>query len=371
MKLFLIKVCICLISISCCAQNKFSLTVITPQEFNGQRIDLLIKDINIRNTEQILTGTLKNNLLTFKGNINSPAKHAFLEVAKGPNKYKVQFVLDTGVNQISLGVKNEQYRVLQLLGNRSLANRIKDQLDSLFFVAHAVNRQKNNLTGPSELSKQMSHQLDLDQLAVIQKYPTNYAALMQLYFLYKNISMRNYGSLIINTLRTFESDLQSSEIGLNITDRYELMVSAESASRVGQKIIDFEVVNELDSTVLSSKLLMNKPYILAFSATWCIPCREHLPKLKSMYNKFADKGLKVIYYNQDDNHKEWNSFIRNENLNWINISEKRDKNSLSVRLNVQYVPTYFIIDKSGTIIYNSDRMDPDLKQLETYIRNAL
>ncbi len=38
----------------------------------------------------------------------------------------------------------------------------------------------------------------------------------------------------------------------------------------------------------------DKAYIVEFWATWCPPCRESIPHLNEIYNKYKDKGLVVI-----------------------------------------------------------------------------
>src|ERR1700743_2477326 len=35
-------------------------------------------------------------------------------------------------------------------------------------------------------------------------------------------------------------------------------------------------------------------YIVAFWATWCGPCREEIPYLNQLHNKYKDSGLVVI-----------------------------------------------------------------------------
>lgn len=371
MKLISLKLLFLFLTLSCFAQSKFSLTVNLPDQFNANGVELLFKDQKMRDIEESFNGILKGNAFTFQSNLTTPSRFAFLEVDRGGTKYSVRFMLDTGANQVSLAVKDEQYKILQLVGKLSISNRIKEQLDSIELATYTNYKKKNNIKGAFSLSKQFSHQLDLDKISILKKYPNHYAALLQLNSLSRSITMLNYSGLIVDALQLFEKKLQNSELALSMLDRYDRIAQAEKASQVGQKMFAFDIINQQDSTIVSSKRFQNKPYIMAFSATWCVPCREHLPMLKSLYHKYKDKGLEVIYVNQDDNHEEWSKFVKAQNVTWTSVSGKKDKNSVSANLNVEYIPNYFIVDKTGTIIYNSDQMDPYLNKLEDYIKRSL
>ncbi|MEJ5995679.1 thioredoxin-like domain-containing protein [Pedobacter sp. Du54] len=364
---------ICLLVGSCLAQGNFSIKGNLPPLFNNYTISLLIKDDIGRYTEQTLTKNISNGKFSFEGNLDHPTKNAVLEVHKGnEKKYSLQFALDTGINELSIIERNPTYRLLSLNGKMSLSNIIKGKLDSLRTSASRAYREKNKIgQGAVALPFQETHQLDLDMLHTIERYPENYYALTRLVQLSKNISMLNYGDLIINALNTFSKNLQESELGVKMTEDYIRYTEANRASRVGQKMFDFEIKNVPDGKVLTNKDLVNKPYILAFSATWCVPCHEQLPKLMALYEKYKDQGLQVVYYNQDENYNEWVDDVKKNNLKWISVSEKRSLNSVSMRLGVHYIPTYFIFDKQGQIIYNSDQMDASLKLLEDYIKKAL
>lgn len=361
-----------LLTADCFAQRGFVLSGNVPIGFDKQQVSLLVKDEIGRYTELTLVSNIQNDKFAFKGTINSSSKNAVLELRKGIEKYNLQFVLDTGLNQLTVIVKDQKHKLLILDGKLSLSNTIKKKIDSVTILAYADYRKNKKITQEYiSLPDQERHQLDLDMLHTIQQYPKSYYALMRLNMLAINVSMHNYGGLVNNALLAFDKELQNSDMGWKISDRYARREAATIASKIGQKMLDFEVENFQDDKTFYSKNLVNKPYVLAFSATWCIPCQNQLPVLKEMYSKYKDKGLEVVYYNQDDNHKEWVEHIKKNKLTWISLSSKKDVKSISGKLDIHYIPTYLIIDKNGVIIYNSDQMDSGLKQLEDYIKKAL
>lgn len=358
--------------INCLAQEKFILSGTVPPAFNNLAISLLIKDDIGRYTEQTFTKTVKDGKFLFGGTLDNPTKNTIIEIQKGKEKkYLLHFSLDTGLNELSIKIKDSTNRILSIAGKLSLSNIIRGKLDSLRRAVIDAYRAKNRLAQSSvALPVQEGHQLDLDMLKVIQQYPDNYYALTRLYQLSKHITMLNYGELIIIALNSFSKHLQSSQLGIEILENQTRAATATQASRIGRQMFDFELKNVLDGKVLSNKDLANRPYILAFSATWCIPCHEQLPTLKAIYEKYKGNGLEVVYYNQDDNFKEWDEDVRKNNLTWRSISESKSPNSLGMKLAVHYIPTYLIVNKNGLIIYNSDQMDVSLKLLEDYIKKA-
>lgn len=105
----------------------------------------------------------------------------------------------------------------------------------------------------------------------------------------------------------------------------------------------------------SNELLKDTVYLLAFGATWCAPCKENIPMLKKLYNKFRDKNLKVLYVNLDGNEPLWKKQIAEYGVDWINVSDnkKMGESELKSAFNISAIPLYFIIDREQRIVYNS------------------
>lgn len=63
----------------------------------------------------------------------------------------------------------------------------------------------------------------------------------------------------------------------------------------------------------------NKYVLLDFWATWCGPCRDEMPSVKSAYNKYHDKGFEIYAVSCDSNHDNWKQYIDEEKLEWVNV----------------------------------------------------
>lgn len=56
----------------------------------------------------------------------------------------------------------------------------------------------------------------------------------------------------------------------------------------------------LDGKPLRMSDFKGQPVVLDFWATWCVPCRENMPHLDRIQNRFRDDGLVVIGLSVDD-----------------------------------------------------------------------
>merc|ERR1740117_2427794 len=88
-----------------------------------------------------------------------------------------------------------------------------------------------------------------------------------------------------------------------------------------------------------------------FSAHWCPPCRGFTPKLAELYSKtFKDKGIEVVFVSSDKDQDAFDSYYGEQP--WVALPyDQRDlKASLSTKFKVQGIPSFVILDPSGTLI---------------------
>ena len=101
----------------------------------------------------------------------------------------------------------------------------------------------------------------------------------------------------------------------------------------------------------------SKYVLLDFWASWCRPCRQMVPHLKELYQKYHSKGLEIIGISADTDSSLWKKAVRDEGLDsWANILNKEynEKDKQAANLDITYAidgyPTTILIDKKGKII---------------------
>ena len=137
---------------------------------------------------------------------------------------------------------------------------------------------------------------------------------------------------------------------------------APEGSESPNYFIDMEFP-DINGNPISLSSVVNNPanrYILLdFWATWCGPCRESIPELQALYEKYHDKGLEIYSVSEDENENNWKSFLPESGMNWVNVRDThpgRNDNSMMTAYALHGIPTMLIIDgETGAIIFR-DRM---------------
>lgn len=77
-------------------------------------------------------------------------------------------------------------------------------------------------------------------------------------------------------------------------DRVQIRDLAIQLSLTGQPAPEIEVARWINAEPKSLADLRGQVVLLEFWATWCKPCHEMFPKLKSLHEKHAERGLNVL-----------------------------------------------------------------------------
>lgn len=104
---------------------------------------------------------------------------------------------------------------------------------------------------------------------------------------------------------------------------------------------------DLDGNVHESAQYKGKPLILNFWGTFCPPCRNEMPALQNVYDKWKDKGVQLVGINLSEDKLSVQSFIRQVNVNFPTLLDRGRQTEKKFGLK-QY-PTTFFIRADGTI----------------------
>jgi thiol-disulfide isomerase/thioredoxin len=111
-----------------------------------------------------------------------------------------------------------------------------------------------------------------------------------------------------------------------------------------------------------------KPVILDFWATWCPPCREAMPQLDAVYQKYKDRGLSVIGIT-NESRATVRSFVTQTGITYPMYLDLDGE--ASTRLNVEGIPRLILIDGTGRIVLDETGGPLDVKALTAAIESAL
>ena len=108
------------------------------------------------------------------------------------------------------------------------------------------------------------------------------------------------------------------------------------------------LVSDLSGNVISTATLRGKVVLLNFWATWCPPCREEIPEMVELSNRFKDK-LQVIGISMDDvPSREVQEFAKDVGITYPIVMG-------SSGMDAEYggvpaLPTSFVISPEGRVV---------------------
>jgi cytochrome c biogenesis protein CcmG/thiol:disulfide interchange protein DsbE len=95
------------------------------------------------------------------------------------------------------------------------------------------------------------------------------------------------------------------------------------------------------------------PILISFWATWCKPCKEELPHLQDLLDKYKEKGLKVLAISTDSEKSiaKVKPFIKSQNYSFEVLYDTNSEvaNMYAARV----VPFTVIVNKNGEIVYQN------------------
>lgn len=109
-------------------------------------------------------------------------------------------------------------------------------------------------------------------------------------------------------------------------------------------------LKDLKGDTISLSSFRGKVVFLNIWATWCPPCREEMPSIEELYEKFRnDKDFVVLAVSQDTGgFKAVAPYVEKNGLNFTVLLDPQNK--VGEEYDVSGIPETFIIDRDGRIV---------------------
>lgn len=113
----------------------------------------------------------------------------------------------------------------------------------------------------------------------------------------------------------------------------------------------------------------HKLSLLMFWAPDCSHCKESMPELKQLYDKYKTKGFGIYAVSIRNDKAKWEEVISEKQITWKNVLMQHEEGKIddASAYFVTNTPTFVLIDKNGKII----RRYIGLNKLEEEIKNRL
>lgn len=124
------------------------------------------------------------------------------------------------------------------------------------------------------------------------------------------------------------------------------------------EIIGYEIGNTapdftlLDKNEIEHKLsdYRGKVIYLDFWATWCYPCLEKIPELRTLHEMKNDQDFVLISVSldYDDGKQLWLKYINENDMEWLQLLDT--DGFIQQKYSVSFIPYVYLINKDGKIV---------------------
>ncbi|MFH7320877.1 TlpA family protein disulfide reductase [Desulfurivibrio sp. D14AmB] len=150
--------------------------------------------------------------------------------------------------------------------------------------------------------------------------------------------------------------------GIGCSDRKQQFTMVETMPA-------FALSSALDGSPIDSRDFQGQAMVITFFATWCAPCRQEVPTLIALQNKYADRNFTVLGISVDQGDtRTVRHFMTELGINYpVAMSDPDTPKSFG---NVFGIPTSFLVDRQGNIVQRYDGY-VDITVLERALQEVL
>ena len=105
----------------------------------------------------------------------------------------------------------------------------------------------------------------------------------------------------------------------------------------------------IDGRTLTLESLAGKVVLIDFWATWCGPCREALPHIRQIAQKFDGQPLVVLSISLDKDEAKWKDFTAKNQMTWLQYCDGGFDGKIATLFGVTAIPATFTIDADGVL----------------------
>lgn len=318
------------------------------------------------NTDSV---NISDNKYEFGGSVDYPVL-ATIELKDKENR-------STGITNFYL--ENTDIEINNHLDHQEIKNSRTEDLKNEFLESLApvqetfesIQRSYQIKSQQGLITKQYQDSIDLEMkkvdqmnaeaiLKFVQNHSSDFFSLYLLESLIDNVQNYQQGASLYDGL---SQDLKKSVLGKEIEQKLQRLKMTE----IGSNAPDFELT-DLNASKFKLSDFKGKYVLLLFWSSDCSHCLAELPYIQNLYQEFQGDRFEIIAIAQNnlEYKNEWEDFVRNHNLKWVNAFDDRvnGKKKVARLYNVNKIPTNFLLNPQGQIILRDTFGDELINKLK-------
>ena len=167
--------------------------------------------------------------------------------------------------------------------------------------------------------------------------------------------------------RNDEAAVIESEADKLLADTLRILADTVRSKFTNEPVADLQL-DDIDGRHLKLADLKGKVVLIDFWATWCGSCREEMPALKKLYEKYKDHGLEIVAISVDEDSSKVRPFAAANGLRFPVVHST----ALGEQFKAESIPASLFIDKLGNLRYRKEGFEEgDEREVEILIMELL
>jgi peroxiredoxin len=114
---------------------------------------------------------------------------------------------------------------------------------------------------------------------------------------------------------------------------------------------DFSLADLATGQRVSLSQYEGQPVLLFFWATWCLPCKNEISTIETIYQTYKEAGLVVLAINASEDPATVSSYQSAQQLPFPILLDPGSVVQSAYEINLETLPRHFLINSSGKITY--------------------